>query len=500
MKGCLFGALMVIAACERKDPPGRLADAEPSVHLERPTGPAVDRSKPAPAAVASSAPPVDPARQEPGRGPKLASIAMRTWVYDAPSERSDKLGYLRAGALVDRAEDSAGTDGCDKGWYRVAPRGYACVGKGASLDVEHKIVLSAPRGPRRGEPTPYTYVMSDSPAPHMYFRLPSEKDQRRVEGPTYKAHAGLHSVRLAGFATDEVPPFLLEGNNLPQPYGSEKNLSYSVHRGRANPNSAFGLMSVFDWKGRMFGLTTELDLIPLDRTRAATISALTGVKIENGGTPAFVVLSGTSLYKRVGKNLQQSGRAEGRSGWELTGVNEGGEHGLLETTAGVWLPAAGLIVGEIRKDRASHADKGRKWISISITKQLLIAYEGEKPVFATLVSTGRGGMSDPDESFATVRGTFMIRAKHVSGTMDGNQGSDEAFDLRDVPYIQYFHEGYALHAAYWHDDFGKVRSHGCVNLPPAAAAWLFDWTDPQVPAEWHGAVSPQGGTLVYIHR
>ena len=109
-------------------------------------------------------------------------------------------------------------------------------------------------------------------------------------------------------------------------------------------------------------------------------------------------------------------------------------------------------------------------------------------------------MSDPEETFATIRGTFLLRAKHVSGTMDGNEAGDEAFDLRDVPYIQYFHEGYALHAAYWHDDFGKTRSHGCVNLPPADAAWLFDWTDPQVPAEWHGAVSPQGGTLVYIHK
>ena len=109
-------------------------------------------------------------------------------------------------------------------------------------------------------------------------------------------------------------------------------------------------------------------------------------------------------------------------------------------------------------------------------------------------------MTDPEETFATVRGTFYVRSKHVSGTMDGEEGADEAFDLRDVPYIQYFHQGYALHGAYWHDDFGRPRSHGCINLTPGDAAWLFRFTDPPVPDEWHGATSPQGGTLIYIHK
>ncbi|MBK6516239.1 MAG: L,D-transpeptidase family protein [Polyangiaceae bacterium] len=490
----------LLSGCERKDPPGRVANEARASALPRPTGTPAPPAPPAPAPVMTSVAADPPERTEPGHGARLASIAMRTWIYDAPTERSDKLGYLRAGALIARAELSAGTDGCAGGWYRVAPRGYACVGKGASLDVEHPIVQAAPRAPRRGEPTPYTYVMSDSPAPHMYFRLPSEADQRRVEGPTYRTHALMHAARLEKLATDVVPPFLLAGNDLPKPYGSDKNLSYSVHRGRAPENSAFGLMSVFDWGGRRFGLTTELDLIPLDRTKPPIISDLVGVKLEHGGRPAFVVPSGTATYKRVGKQLQESGVAKGRSGWELTGQTHGGERGLHETTAGLWLPATGLILGELKKDRAKHAERGRKWISVSIQKQLLIAYEGEKPVYAALVSTGRGGMADPEETFATVRGTFMIRAKHVSGTMDGNQGDDEAFDLRDVPYIQYFHEGYALHAAYWHNDFGKTRSHGCVNLTPTDAAWLFDWTDPQVPREWHGAVSPQGGTLVYVHK
>ena len=137
---------------------------------------------------------------------------------------------------------------------------------------------------------------------------------------------------------------------------------------------------------------------------------------------------------------------------------------------------------------------------MSIRQQLLVAYEGKRPVFATLVSTGRGELGDPEETTATVRGTFMIHAKHVSGTMDGDDTTEDSFDLRDVPYIQYFHKGYALHGAYWHDAFGKVRSHGCINLAPVDAAWLFEWTDPDVPAQWHSARNVNHGTLVYIHR
>ena len=77
------------------------------------------------------------------------------------------------------------------------------------------------------------------------------------------------------------------------------------------------------------------------------------------------------------------------------------------------------------------------------------------------------------------------------------------FELRDVPWVQYFEAGFALHASYWHDVFGNARSHGCVNLSPIDAHKLFMWTDPQVPADWHGVITGADtapGTTVFIHR
>jgi len=75
----------------------------------------------------------------------------------------------------------------------------------------------------------------------------------------------------------------------------------------------------------------------------------------------------------------------------------------------------------------------------------------------------------------------------------------EEFELKDIPYVQYFQEGYALHAAYWHDDFGIPRSHGCINLSPADAKWLFQWTVPQLPRGWHSVRSAVSGSVVFVH-
>jgi hypothetical protein len=75
----------------------------------------------------------------------------------------------------------------------------------------------------------------------------------------------------------------------------------------------------------------------------------------------------------------------------------------------------------------------------------------------------------------------------------------EEFELKDIPYVEYFQDSYALHAAYWHDDFGTPRSHGCINLAPEDAKWLFQWTEPQLPPGWHGVRKALSGSVVFIH-
>lgn len=144
-------------------------------------------------------------------------------------------------------------------------------------------------------------------------------------------------------------------------------------------------------------------------------------------------------------------------------------------------------------------EAGERWIDIHLDSQTLVAYEGDKPVYATMVSTGRGRQGTP---FATPKGEYRIWVKLLASSM-GNLEDEEASDLyliEDVPFVQFFHRGVGLHAAFWHDKFGHVRSHGCVNLAPIDAQWLFAFTGPRLPAGWR-AVFPSDyarATLVRV--
>jgi lipoprotein-anchoring transpeptidase ErfK/SrfK len=117
-----------------------------------------------------------------------------------------------------------------------------------------------------------------------------------------------------------------------------------------------------------------------------------------------------------------------------------------------------------------------KWIAVNRAEQTVAAYQGDQMVFATLASTGLPWWQTPD-------GTFRVWLKRRIGDMTGGSPDGDYYYLvEDVPWTMYFDGPYALHAAYWHDDFGYEHSRGCVNLAPHDARWLFDWADGQVPS------------------
>jgi hypothetical protein len=145
-------------------------------------------------------------------------------------------------------------------------------------------------------------------------------------------------------------------------------------------------------------------------------------------------------------------------------------------------------------------DPWERWIDVDLDRQILVGYEGEYPAFATLVSTGKKGTED--ESFETPAGRYRIVSKQITSNMDGSTATDGNYAIQDVPWVMYFEGSYALHGAFWHRSFGYTRSHGCVNLGPSDARWLFNWTTPFVPDGWHGAHSGDDnpGTTIIIRR
>lgn len=132
--------------------------------------------------------------------------------------------------------------------------------------------------------------------------------------------------------------------------------------------------------------------------------------------------------------------------------------------------------------------KGEKWIDVDLSSQTLVAYEGDVPVFRATVSTGTAWTP-------TVTGRFRITHKLLSQTMVGPD-----YVQPNVPYVMYFYLGYSLHGTYWHNDFGRPRSHGCINLRVADAKWLFDWSDPPLPPGQSEVWDSVHGTLVVIHN
>ncbi len=107
----------------------------------------------------------------------------------------------------------------------------------------------------------------------------------------------------------------------------------------------------------------------------------------------------------------------------------------------------------------------RRWIEIDLSRQQLTAWEDQVAVYRTPISSGK--MESP-----TREGKFQIQSMHLSSPMSG-----AGYNVPDVPYTLYYSGHYAIHGAYWHDRFGTPVSRGCVNLPLAAADWLFGWAN-----------------------
>ena len=172
-----------------------------------------------------------------------------------------------------------------------------------------------------------------------------------------------------------------------------------------------------------------------------------------------------------------------------------------ETDEGWWMKASDGVKtnpGPAPRDLAP----GEKWIDVNTKSQTLVAFEGDTPVFATAVSTGKEDKEDKERDHHTPTGTWRIREKHIAATMDGDVASDGPYSLEDVPWIMYFNGSYALHGAFWHNNFGRMQSHGCVNLAPLDAKSLFNWTEPRMPDNWHGvwSTAERPGTLVVVHE
>ncbi|MGA2910259.1 MAG: L,D-transpeptidase [Candidatus Microgenomates bacterium] len=138
-----------------------------------------------------------------------------------------------------------------------------------------------------------------------------------------------------------------------------------------------------------------------------------------------------------------------------------------------------------------------KRIEVDLTNQMLYAYQNNQVVMSFPISSGKW--------HPTPTGTFHIWVKLRYTRMTGGMGAD-AYDLPNVPWVMFFAndqvgegEGFSLHGAYWHNNFGHPMSHGCVNISPENAEKLYEWADPPTEGNTTYATAANPGTEVVIY-
>ncbi len=501
---------------------------------------------------ASSAPvPVDAGK---GRVMTLGATA-QTSVLDAPwwpesGKGSRRLGYLRHGAVVEAYERTTLNGDCKEGWFELERSGFVC-GKAVSVDVTSPKVRLAPKQPDHDAGMPYRYGLNVQDGTPLYRRVLSTDDRKKYEpwlAPPKPAPDDTPSAPEAAkteTAEKAEKPESAEAEEDSQTSKPSASLDAGIDAGRPKLRSLkgrgvlvrtmargfyLGLDRTFTSNGSRWWRTTLGFAAPFDRImlqRGATKHTGTwfssavveapdagpdagddgGDGGDGGPNPATIVafvkvgfarkFDVTGDMKKVAATAELPKRTavmlDGKAA-EIAGVD------YRHTTSEFWVRMMDLTVAQPAVPSDLHA--GEKWIDVDLTRQALVAFEGTTPVFATLISSGKRNPQDKEHDFPTPTGSFRIREKHVTTTMDGDVASDGPYSIEDVPWVMYFQGSYALHGAFWHDSFGNKRSHGCVNMAPDDARRLFAWADPVLPAGWHGVFSRDdtSGTRIVVHE
>ncbi|APR81698.1 Hypothetical protein A7982_07047 [Minicystis rosea] len=525
----ILPAILLLAACSGDRPRGPLpsTSAAPAATIAAPAVTTAPAASTAPLDAGVDATADGGAAVEDTR-PRLGSIATTTWIY-AGRKRQNKLGYLRPGTSVvlrDPAPWEPPRKGpwgdCKSGrWWAVEPRGYVCDDETITRDLESAIFRAlAFAGPRAGA-VPFDYAFSTR-AP-MYGKVPIEKEQKKGE-KRLRPSSELSKIprSTAGHEdlaeqkpvdpTGPVPSFLADHAPAPLPPGKKPALV----RKQIPYGSMLSFSHAFTAEGRTFLLAPDLTLVPADRMRPFRHTTFHGVVID-ATTPLpigwFRKEPRPKLRSEGGAFTETGDRWAPRTFVGLTGktMERDGVTYVETREAGLWARASDVSVVSEPEELPSKVGDDEGWIDVSLSRGTLTLFVGKRATYSTLMSPGAGGVTPkisltvPElvSAALTPLGTYRIVMKHKAAQMTSEDKPDpESFWIADVPWVQYFRPPFAIHTAYWHEDFGQPKSGGCVNLSPEDAKVVFDFTEPRVPETWWGASARRDspGTVLVIRR
>ncbi len=546
-----------LAGCGDEPPPDdpSIAEAE---------GDAVTESE-----VSSEGEAEEPAAEaEEPSGPPKRIFAKRfvVAVRAEPNRRSERIGYLRAGVVMQATTDRpVGNETCRGGWYELTTGGFVCNRRDVIAFDGERLPEIRHAQPDLEAKLPYQYGFLRRNAP-MYRRLPSVEEAVQFEGfvppgsrprpvaaPVAAANGETPAANEAApvpggsvAAEDGVPaqppeaqpteaaaaPPTPAPTPAPTPTAAPEQVAEAPPAEAPPVEADAGVITLDRLQGEedsvvvrtmMRGFYVSLDrdfrrgprrywrtqangFIPYNRVVTRDGSDFHGVELadaEHSLPVGFVMSRRTVSYEklesgRFRRNRQLPGY---HHAVHIVGSEEWRNRTYLLGSDGQYYRESDIRVIEAREPPDDVAE-GERWIDVDLSKQSLVAYVGAIPVFVTLVSTGRIIRENVEgQDHRTPTGEFRISSKHLTHTMDGDNAFDGPYSVDDVPYVMYFQLAYALHSAFWHNGFGRPRSHGCVNLAPLDARWMFNWAGPDTPEGWHATYpyEENAGTRLFIH-
>ena len=297
--------------------------------------------------------------------------------------------------------------------------------------------------------------------------------------------------------TREVLGHVLVGNNGALGYDRREDVDVATPSAEMRQGFMLGYVQAFGSGESAVLLTTHGFWVPARDVQHLKPSDFQGAPVDGELDLAWVFTKHAQVYSAPDVRRRPPQFID-----RLTQVVVQGQQqrtsGLWLKFEGGWLKSTELRVPELQQAPTS-IKTGEHWIDVDTEAQTLVAYVGPRPVFATLVSTGKG---KPGTEQATPVGTHRVWVKLIQSDMD-NLDTAEAksvYAVEAVPNVMFFDGGYGIHGTYWHDEFGVSKSHGCVNVSPADARWLFKFVGPRLPVGW-SAVLPtaiEPGTVVRI--
>ena len=296
---------------------------------------------------------------------------------------------------------------------------------------------------------------------------------------------------------NEVLGYVMVGKNGVLGYDRRENVDVGSPNAEMQPGFMLGFTATTDTRDASALLTTHGLWIPARDVQILRPSEFHGSVVDGELDIAWVYEKRAPVFSAP--DVRQT---PARFVDRLTPIAVQGQQqrpsGLWLKYEGGWLKSSALRVAQLQQPPGD-VGTDEPWVDVDTKSQTLVAYVGPRPVYATLVSTGRGKAGTQQ---ATPVGTHRIWIKLLQSDMDNLDVADakSPYAVEAVPHVMFFEGGYGIHGTYWHDDFGVQKSHGCVNVSLADARWLFQFASPHLPVGW-SAVSPTGlerGTVVRV--